>query len=151
MNVQVLYDGHRKSIRIDNPNILVQEIIEDASKAFKVNANACILKYRKTEIPKSQPLRLCNVPNNALLELHLTSTSNLNKFTKIALSIPNGKSHIKSYDSSFTLMDVLQSIINDNVISENVINMNPQFIYMRNSYSRELLQSVTLVSLGLAG
>lgn len=150
MSLIVIYEGKRKVIKVASPNTLIQDIVVESAEHFSVDASKCVLKHKRNVIPNSQLFRFSNISNNAEVDLVVESTQNLAP-CKIAVSVQDGQSVTKVTTCDCTLLNFLETLISDGTVSSNVLTANPEFIYMRNSYSGEMLQKTTLKSLGLAG
>ena len=150
MSVVVIFEGRRKVIKIASPNTLIQDIVVESAEYFAVDSSKCVLKHKRNVIPNSQLFRFSNISNNAEVDLLVESTQNLAP-CKIAVSIQDGQSVTKVMSCEFTLLDFLQSLIDDGVVLSSILSADPELIYMRNSYRGDTLQTTTLKSLGLAG
>jgi len=159
MSIFVLYNGQKKTIKV-SPNTLMQQVLQEATIAFKIdnnNINNFVLKHKRNVINNSEPFRFANIPNNATLDLDIVD-KNSNKInavgslTKVALSIEGTGSITGSYDSSLTLLQMIESLINEGKLSSNIISSSIELIYLRTSYKgQDELNKVTFTSLGLAG
>ena len=153
MSVIVLFNGRRKVVKVE-ANTLVQDVIAEAAVFFQLDSTRCNIKHQRSIAPRSQLFRFSNIPNNAQVELVVSDTvisSSVTLPAKLAISIPNGGSVMKSVDPSISLKDVLTILVNEGTLSTDIWNCNPEIIYMRSSYTADKLDSVTLSSLGLAG
>lgn len=152
MSLVVIFDGKRKSVKVCNPNWLVQDVVNEAANQFSVDPTKCQFRHKTNLVTSSQLFRFSNIPNNAQVDLVYNETrSKSSAPVKVALSVQEGGSIIQNFPANLSIMGVLQALISSEQLSPDILSKNPEVIYMRTSYSGEDLDSTTLVSLGLAG
>ena len=150
MSVVIIFNGHRKTVKILNPNWLVQDVINDAAAQFSLNPAFCQLKHKQTIVTSSQLYRFANIPNNAQVDLlHNETTKITVQPVKLAFSIQDGGSVVSSFLPSMSLLEILRVLVTDGKVAAEVLERNPEFIYMRTSYGGESLTTTTLASLGM--
>lgn len=136
-------------------NSLVQDVVVEAASFFGLDPNQCELKHKRTTVAKSQLFRFANIPNNSTIDLVLLrggeETSRGPAAARVAISIPEVGSWTETFDSSVTLLELLQSLVDTGKAPAGILSRDPEIIYMRNSYRTEKLESTTLHSLGLSG
>ena len=150
MSVVIIFEGRRKVIKIPSPNTLIQDIVVESAEYFAVDSSKCVLKHKRNVIPNSQLFRFSNVSNNAEVDLVVETTQNLAP-CKIAVSVQDGQSVTKVTTCDCTLLNFLETLVDDGIVPSSILFADPELIYMRNSYCGETLQKTTLKSLGLAG
>lgn len=153
MSATILYNGHRNTVKI-NENSLVQDVLNDAALKFSVDGNAAILSFKRTVLNNSMLFRFCGVPQNALIDMTLKTNQSKTSSTgivKIALSTPSNGSIIQSVPCNINFHEMLSQLIADNKLPASTLELEPEIIYMRNSYSGGALSTTTLGSLGLQG
>ena len=153
MSIVVIHEGHRRNVKIIGPNTIIQDIIINASEQFNsLDPSRYILKYRKNTIPKSQLFRFSNIPHNAVVDLVLDDSNRVSTPCKIAFSFPSGGSVIKSFDCKLTLQQTLSILFQEESHIQPPNSLNDiAIIYMRNSYTGDILNTMTLEALGLTG
>ena len=151
MSVFVLYEGRRLAIKIASPNTIIQDIIVESATNFNLDPSKCVLKHKRNIVSSSQLFRFSNISNNAEVELIFEKSKSVLSPCKIAVTLPSGQSITKIIPCESTLFGLVQLLINDGNVSSDTVSLDPELIYLRNSYSGDILNTVTLQSLGLAG
>jgi hypothetical protein len=151
MSVVVVYDGKKKPIKIAGPNVLIQDLVREAAESFSLDPAKCSFSHKRTSIPGSQLFRFSNIPNNGTVDLVYDERLRGGAPAKVAIALQDGGSIVKSFASSLSLLDVLDRLVADGDIPQQVLQLSPELIYMRNSYSGVGLASTSLAQLGLAG
>lgn len=154
MSITVLYEGVRKSIRIDQ-NAPVQSIIQSCSEEFKVQSllSRLQLRHKKSILDPSQPFRFCNVPNNSVVELIIAQVNTKNidgsrPDATLAVTVTGVGSVTLTVSSSVYLNDLVGMIGNKLSISGDV---DSEIILFSRCIPRSDYATLTLFDLGLAG
>lgn len=155
MSIFVLYNGQKKSIKVA-PNTLMVTVLQEAASSFHVDSNNYVLKHKRTVINNSEPFRFANIPNNATLDLEVVEKSKTTVggggLTKVALSIEGLGSITGTYDSSYSLYQMIESLSNEGKLPSNISSSSMELIYLRTAYKGiDEMSKVTFASLGLAG
>lgn len=175
MSVSVEYKGQRKAFRLASSMAPLQTITEAIASAFGVDATHVSLVKGKTVVDRSAPFSMTGLPNNALLELVLTTAvkvlpqqhsyshtthrymyveqSGARAVCKIALSVEGGASITSSIDETRTLLELLEGLVREGQLPPTATHpsASPAVIYMRQIYPLEAMAGTTLGSLGLGG
>jgi hypothetical protein len=153
MSINVYFEGQRKVVKVASPNMVMQDIIEECASHFSTDPKKCSLKYKRNKIANSQLFRFSNIPYNGTVDLVLDEKVNkLVPVTKLAFSIQDIGNVTKTFkDSNMTLFEILETLVSDGDIPSDIVESDPELIYVRNSYSNESLKTTTLASMGLTG
>lgn len=157
-NFVIFYEGVKKTIKAANPNALMQTVLVDAAAQFGQDVNHCSLKYKKTTIDCSHPIRFCNLSNNVQLDLIVSKPKGggMEQQTKIALSYTIGNSTTgtitTSANSSSSLYQWITQLVGESKLPAEVLSGSLEVIYMRTGFNTiDSLQQTTFHSLGLGG
>jgi hypothetical protein len=157
-NLAIFYEGNKKIIKISSPNALLQTVLLEAAQQFGLDPTRCTLRVKKTTLDCSQPIRFCNLSNNAQIEMVLRTSGGFaasslasSALCKIALSAPNGASMQSDFPGSTSLLDIIVFFMNRSSLPADVLYRSPQIVFLRSAYNAAALQGTTLASLGLAG
>lgn len=154
MSLVVIYEGQRKVIKIPSPNTLVQALLADAAGQFNIDVAKVAFKHKRITLDNAQPIRFCNLSNNAQVDLIASSgsQSSKNQSCKIALAIEGGENTTETFDSSISLYEMLSLLAAANKVPLDVHDRSPEIVYLRAKYTgEEALTSTTFTTLGLAG
>lgn len=155
INYTIEYEGRRKVFKCAQ-NYLVQSLLSDAAEEFGLVGGSYQLKYKRKTVDPAQPVRFCNIPNNAVIELEYSGENSKKSASsvtdapcKIALTI-NGSSvsATGTFPVCYTLKDVIQMFIDQGRIPSDVFFRNPEVIYLRNTVKD---MDTQLASFGVGG
>lgn len=154
----VFYEGQKKSVKLANANVLLQQVVVEAAEHFQLNPADCSLRHKGKTVDISMPLRFCTFPNNAALDLIVnrrSATTGTGPASKVALSVSAGDQTLNLsavLSSSNSLKDMIAYFVEKNQLAGDILAGRFELIYMRSCFnSLDALQSTTLASLGLAG
>ena len=165
----VLYEGQRRTVKSSGPGALILHLLQDAATQFNIDVSRCSLKHKKTTLDVSLPVRFAGIPNNAMLDLVVTSSSSSSaKVTSAALSAANKqptkvaltihlsqsqqKTHTDVFPSDMTLSGMFDHHIALGNLPPEVWLLNPELVYMSTTFTDPIMiQETSFVSLGLAG
>ena len=162
-SITVSYEGKKKSLKI-SPSSVLQLLLKEICEEFEVDVASCDLKYRNSIIDKSLPFRLLNLPNNAALELLVTTnalgaknqkTISANDPSKLmcrlAVSMESNPPVTLTLSSSTTLMEVVGRYMTTINRSLDTIPVNQLEVNILGiGYNFDRLNILTLYDLGLA-
>eukprot|EP01032_Pedospumella_encystans_P008387 gene8387-9962_t len=154
MSLVVIYEGQRKIVKIPSPNTLVQALLLDCATQFKVDVAKVAFRHKRTILDNAQPIRFCNLSNNAQVDLIVVSGSGSakNQSCKIALAIDGGENTTETFDASISLYEMLSLLATQSKIPADIHQRSPEVVYLRAKYEGfEALTATTFTSLGLAG
>eukprot|EP01032_Pedospumella_encystans_P011527 gene11527-13397_t len=154
MSLVVIYEGQRKVVKIPSPNTLVQALLLDCATQFNVDVAKVAFRHKRTILDNAQPIRFCNLSNNAQVDLIAVSGSGSakNQSCKIALAIDGGENTTETFDASISLYEMLSLLATQSKIPADIHQRSPEVVYLRAKYEGfEALAATTFTSLGLAG
>jgi hypothetical protein len=156
MSVIVFYEGNKKVIKVPSHNTLIMELIADAAAHFQLDATTINFKHKSSIVDSSLPFRFSNLSNNSQVEIVLSTKqpSGGRQTCRIAVAaMIEGKSTTiqETFVSACTLKDMLTEFAKNKKLPLNILEMNPELVYLRTAYHGDKLNETSLASLGLTG
>ena len=149
----MIYEGKRKAVKI-NPNTSVMNIIQDVKREFNLPESCnCQLKHKKTILDSSQPFRFLGIPLNAEIDVVISSGTSTAGIARLAISVEGFTqgSFTESFPSTLTLQELLIEMKRRGKIHSDIMELEPEVIYIRQKFCGEQLAITTLYSMGLSG
>eukprot|EP01040_Poterioochromonas_malhamensis_P010371 gene10371-11286_t len=152
----ILYKTEKKVFKSISPSTILQQLVTESLEYFRLPANTSYqLKFRRSVLDLSQPVRFSNLPNNAQLDLVVSSSSGSGS-CRVAISVM-GRSDADraaltdTFPDSLSLAAMLQRFVDDGKLPVNLFELSPEIVLLRSSFTRDSLTQTTLTSLGLSG
>lgn len=150
----VIYDGRRFTTKIA-PNDAMQKVLAESCEHFNIQHTNARFKKGRTIIDLAQPFRFTNLAPNSTIDIEVVeSSAHGNSGTsscRVALSIEGGGSATATFPAQTTLTSMLAQFVTEGKLSPNVLQLNPELIYLRSSFSGSALSTTSLATLGLSG
>lgn len=152
----ILYKTEKKVFKSISPSTILQQLVTESLEYFRLPANTSYqLKFRRSVLDLSQPVRFSNLPNNAQLDLVVSSSSGSGS-CRVAISVmgrtdADRAALTDTFPDSLSLAAMLQRFVDDGKLPVNLFELSPEVVLLRSSFTRDSLTQTTLASLGLSG